>query len=115
MSDEKADSRESAFLVFNGEDEMNETLEYIVNIFNAKSNGQVCALIQKAIVDLKSKNYFDKLPEFYQNIEILNSDDIETYFNEMKQDNYYEEFEEGNMRELFGLFNAAFDRLLELK
>ena len=94
---------------------MNETLDHIVNIFNAKSNDQVCILIQKAIVDLRSKKYFEELPEFYQNIEILNSDDIEMYFNEMKQDNSYEEFEEGNMSELFGLFNAAFDRLLELK
>jgi CTP:phosphocholine cytidylyltransferase-like protein len=94
---------------------MNETHEYIVNIFNAKSGDQVCKFIQKALADLNTKEYFDELPEFYQNIEIENSKDIEMYFNKMKEDNSYEEFEEGKMRELFGLFSAASRRFLELR
>lgn len=88
---------------------------YIKEIFEAKTVFQVCDLLNDAIKDLKNSEHIEGVYSCYQDIRINDAEDINTFFIEMKNDNAIGEYEEGVMKEFYGLFNAAYDMVLELR
>lgn len=86
--------------------------DYLGPIFGADSTGEVCHALQAAIASLKAINYFSEVPEYYQELTASSPDDVQNWFDEMRDDGQTEE--EGNLREIFGLYDAALRRLREL-
>jgi hypothetical protein len=86
--------------------------DYLGSIFGADSTDEVCYALQAAIASLKSNNYFSKVPDCYQELTASSPDDVQEWFDEMRDDEQAEE--EGNLREIFGLYDAALRRLREL-
>lgn len=83
--------------------------EYLDPIFNASDEEGVCRSLQISIDKLKARKYMDELPECYKNLTAQSPIDIQDWFDKMKVDRQAEQ--EGNLREVFGLFGAALQQL----
>ena len=83
--------------------------EYFDPIFNAKNEEGICQSLQLALDKLKSIKYLDVLPSQYHEIAARNPIEIQSWFDKMKVDEQAEE--EGNLKEVFGLFDAALRQL----
>ena len=86
--------------------------EYLDAIFSAKTTDQVCASLQKALDSLKAKKYLEKIPDYYEDIAARNPAEVEEWFDEMKDDE--QALEEGHLKEVYGLFDAALRQLRKL-
>ncbi len=85
---------------------------YLDPIFNAKSTDDVCSALQAAIDSLRGKNYFSKIPDDYEEIAAGSPADVQKWCDEMRDDNRAED--EGNLKEIYGLYQGALSRLREL-
>lgn len=86
--------------------------DYLGPISDADSPSEVCVALQAAVDSLRAKNYFSSVPDYYQEITAYNTADVQGWFDEMRDDKQAEE--EGNLREIYGLYDAALRRLREL-
>jgi hypothetical protein len=86
--------------------------DYLDPIFSAATTDQVCVALQSALDSLRGKNYLAKLPDYYEEIAARNPTEIQDWFDEMKDDDQAKE--EGNLKEVFGLFDAALQQLRKL-
>ena len=82
----------------------------IDSIFSSKTESSILDLMQKTISELKTSNFFIDLPSAYEDITIKNIEDALSCYKEMKCGN----FEEGRLKELYGLFSAVNLRVDEL-
>jgi len=86
--------------------------DYLDPIFRAKATDEVCLALRRALDSLRAKQYFDKVPDFYEEVAAGSPAEIQEWFDEMKDDEQAKE--EGNLKEIFGLYQAALQRLREL-
>jgi len=85
---------------------------YLDKIFNAVTIDQVCAELQNALDSLRSKNYLDELPDYYEDISARSPTEVQDWFDEMKD--YPQADQEGHLKEIFDLFSAALSTLRRL-
>jgi hypothetical protein len=85
---------------------------YLDPIFSAKTIGEVCAALQTAIDSLRAKKYLANIPDYYQEITAGSPAEVQEWFDEMRDDEQAEE--EGTLKEIYGLYDAALRRLREL-
>ena len=83
--------------------------DYLDPIFNAATTDEVCRSLQMALDALKAKKYLAELPDSYEGIAARKPDEIQNWFDKMKNDSQLKE--EGNLREVYGLFDAALRQL----
>lgn len=86
--------------------------DYLNKIFGAATIDEVCAELQKALDSLKAKKYLTKLPDYYEDIAARSPTEVQDWFDEMRDDDQTNE--EGNLKEVFGLFDATLRKLREL-
>lgn len=86
--------------------------EYLDPIFNAKTTDDVCRTLQNALDSLRAKKYFDKVPDYYEEVAAGSPAVIQEWFDEMKDDEQAQE--EGNLKEIYDLYQAALRKLREL-
>lgn len=86
--------------------------EYLDPIFSAKTTDDVCRALQKALDSLKAKKYFEKVPDYYEEVAAGSPTEIQEWFDEMKDDEQAQE--EGNLKEIHDLYQAALQKLREL-
>jgi hypothetical protein len=86
--------------------------EHLEPIFQAKNIDEVCAALQAALDALRAKNYLAKLPDYYDAIAARGPGEVQEWFNEMRNDDQAKE--EGNLKEILGLFHVALGQLREL-
>lgn len=86
--------------------------DYLDPIFGAETTGSVCVALQTAIDSLRAKKYFATVPDYYQDISAGSPAEVQEWFDEMRDDEQAEE--EGNLKEIYGLYDAALRRLREL-
>ena len=84
---------------------------YLDAIFNAKTTDEVCNSLQASLDSLRDKNYFANIPDYYENIKAENPIVVQEWFDEMRVDEQAEE--EGNLKEIYGLYHAAINKLRE--
>lgn len=82
---------------------------YLDPIFDAATTVEVCRSLQMALDSLKAKKYLAELPDYYEGIAARSPDEIQNWFDKMLNDSQIKE--EGNLREIFGLFDAALQQL----
>lgn len=80
-------------------------------IFETKSGSEIVQIMKEALAFLKHDGFFTAVPDFYEDISAETTTEIRRWHEEMKDDNRDAEFEEGNLKELYGLFSAAIDQL----
>ena len=80
-------------------------------MFKAKSGSEIVQIMKEAVAFLKHDGFFTAVPDFYENISAETTTEIRRWHEELKDDNRDTEFEEGNLKELYGLFSAATDQL----
>lgn len=83
--------------------------EYLDPIFNAATADEVCSALQNALDSLKANNYLNKLPDYYDRIAARSPSEIQKWFDKMKDDDQAQE--EGNLKEVYGLVDAALRQL----
>lgn len=83
----------------------------IKEIFEAQSESEIIQVMKKAVAFLKKDGFFVAVPDFYENISVETTNDILKWYGDMKDDNRDSEFEEGSLKELYGLFSAANDQI----
>ncbi|MDY6993805.1 MAG: hypothetical protein SVR94_14550 [Pseudomonadota bacterium] len=86
--------------------------EYLDQIFDAKTIDDVCTALQKSLSTLRDKEFFKNVPAHYENITATNPVDIQDWFDEMKNDEQVGE--EGSLKEIYGLYQAALQQLRRL-
>lgn len=86
--------------------------EYLDPIFSAKTTDEVCRALQKALDSLRAKKYFDKVPDYYEEVSAGSPTEIQEWFDDMKDDEQTQE--EGNLKEIYGLYQAALQQLRKL-
>ena len=84
---------------------------YLDTIFNAKTTDEVCNSLQKALDSLRANDYFKTIPDCYENINAENPAMVQEWFDKMRDDERAEE--EGNLKEIYGLYQAALQKLRE--
>jgi hypothetical protein len=80
-------------------------------LFNTKSIGEVCATLNAAIENLRALKLLSPLPPEYQNIQIHTPEEIQEWFDQMK--NEEASFNGGYLSEFYSLFSAALSQLRE--
>lgn len=85
---------------------------YLEPILSATTISDVCVALQKALDSMKANNYFADIPEYYQQFSARDPKDVERWFDDMEDDVRTEE--EGNLKEIHGLYDAALQRLEDL-
>jgi hypothetical protein len=85
---------------------------YLVKIFSATTTDEVCKQLQSALDSLRARDYLAKLPDDYERISAESPDQVQDWFDDMKADKQTEE--EGPLKEVYGLFDAARSRLRKL-
>ncbi len=83
----------------------------IKEIFGAQSASEIIQIVKRAVAFLKDDGFFIAVPDFYENISAETTQEILKWYEDMKDDNHESEFEEGNLKELYGLFSAANDQI----
>lgn len=83
--------------------------DYLDPIFDASNEEGICQSLQTALNKLETIKYLDGLPEHYQELAARTPIEIQDWFDKMKVDEQAEE--EGNLKEVFGLFDAALRQL----
>ena len=86
--------------------------EYLDPIFNAKTTDEVCRALQKALDSLRAIKYFDKVPDYYEEVKAGSPVEVQEWFDDMKDDEQAQE--EGNLKEIYGLYQAALQQLSRL-
>lgn len=86
--------------------------EYLDPIFSAKTTDDVCAALQVAIDSLKSKQYFSIISDYYEKMNSESPKVVQEWCDEMRDDEQAKE--EGNLKEIYGLYQGALSRLREL-
>jgi hypothetical protein len=86
--------------------------KYIDLIHEASDVDEVCNQLHIAICSLRDMRYLNDLPDGYDDIDAGTPEDVESWFDIMKDDSRARE--EGNLREIYGLFDAALRRLRKL-
>ena len=85
--------------------------EYLDPIFRAKTTNEVCIALQNALDSLRAKKYFDEVPDDYEEVTANSPTEIQRWFDEMIYDEQAQE--EGNLKEVYGLYQAALGKLRE--
>ncbi len=83
--------------------------KYLNNIFAADSIHNVCVALQLAMGKLRANGYLNKLPNEYDAISADHPEDVQNWFDYMLADQRAQE--EGNLREVKDLFDAALRQL----
>ncbi|MCI0562827.1 MAG: hypothetical protein MN733_30465 [Nitrososphaera sp.] len=86
--------------------------QHLKKIFGAQTVAEVCEALQNSLNALKKIGYLAKLPDYYEDIAAGNQQEVQDWFDEMKEDSQSEK--EGVLKEVYGLFDAARSRLREL-
>ncbi len=86
--------------------------EYLDPIFSAKTTDDACRALQKALDSLRAKKYFEKVPDYYEEVAAGSPTEIQEWSDEMKDDEQAQE--EGHLKEVYGLFQAALSQLRKL-
>ena len=85
---------------------------YLTRIFGAKSTDTVCGALQSGLNDLRKNGYLDRLSDFHENMTANNANEVQEWFDEMNDDP--QNREEGPLKEVYGLFQAALSQLRKL-
>ena len=83
--------------------------KYLDPIFSASTIEGVCAALQSGLDSLRAEDYLAELPDYYENISARTAIEIQEWFDEMRDDD--QATEEGNLKEIFDLFDAALRQL----
>ena len=94
--------------------QQNEITNCIKSVFTSTTESSILRLVKHTINTLRAENFFSELPPFYENLSIETMEEILSWYQEMKEDDKNEEFEEGHLKELYGLFSAVNQRVQEL-
>lgn len=86
--------------------------EYLDQIFSANTTDEVCVALKTAIDTLRSNQYFSSVPDYYNKISSGSPTIVQEWCDEMRDDEQAKE--EGNLKEIYGLFQGALSRLREL-
>ncbi len=91
-----------------------EMTDCIKSIFSSNTEVAILVAVKSTLQALRFEGFFAELPSFYSEISVETVADILSWYQEMKDQDMEESLEEGHLKELYGVFLAANERIKEL-